>query len=167
MANSTLYRVVLVILLSLLTVFLPIYHKFSLLQIIYGTMGNVSLFTLLLMIAMIFNFILFNKININIDYRLDLIFIILGFLLYFSALGFIQIDIYSYGYYPNKTFLLLIIIWSVVLLKLNTLYSWIMLFSIIGFYFKIMASNNLWDYLIDPILWVISIVNIVNKYIKH
>ena len=167
MLKNIVSRVMLIIILALLSLFLPIYHHFSILQIIYGTMGNISLFTLLLLIALIINFIIFNKISISIDYRVDLIFIILGLLLYSSALGFIKIDIYAYGYYPNRSLLLLMIIWCVVLLKLNPLYSWIILFAIIGFYFRIMASNNLWDYLIDPILWIMSIVNLVNKYIKH
>lgn len=167
MFQSKIFRLILVLLFCLFCIFFPIYNNYSLLQIVYGTIGSISVVTILLITIWIFNFVFLTKIIVPLNYEISLVITIFGLLLYMSSMGFIQLDIYSYGYYPNKIFILSIIMWCLFLININRLYSWITLIAIIGFYFKIISSNNLWDYIIDPIVWIMSIVTVIKNQIKE
>lgn len=75
-----------------------------------------------------------------------------GLLLYASALGFLRFDIYVFGYQARWLALtaavLALLLWSSA-----PMVSWALAFSLLAFALGLGASRNLWDYLIDPIMF--------------
>jgi hypothetical protein len=78
---------------------------------------------------------------------------LMGLALYSSSLGFMKFDLYSLGYASLSILLLFAFSIFLFIIK-NKILGYVWLFALIGFYFQLQHSNNLWDYLIDPILWM-------------
>jgi hypothetical protein len=76
--------------------------------------------------------------------------------LYPSALGAVQMDVYSWGYaaWPVVG----VAIWALVLLKLGDWVGWSLLcFSLVWYASGLSGSANYWDSLIDPVLTIYSL----------
>ena len=52
------------------------------------------------------------------------------------------------------------------LILFNRILGYVWLFALIGFYFKLQSSNNLWDYLYDPLLWLVLLTNGVSSVLS-
>jgi hypothetical protein len=89
--------------------------------------------------------------------------LVLGVLLYPSALGWVEWDSYQFGWmaYPD----LLCLIWTLHLLRKGSHLGWILVLTLAFWLFQtltgnrlgLMESTNLWDYLVDPVLVLVSI----------
>lgn len=90
--------------------------------------------------------------------------LVLGVLLYPSALGWVGWeDTYELGWmaYPD----LLCVIWTLHLLRKGSRVAWILVLTLAFWLFQtltgnrlgLMESTNLWDYLVDPVLVLVSI----------
>ena len=81
-----------------------------------------------------------------------------GLVLYPTALGWTWLDPYSHGYFPVT--LLLAISWLFIFALLAD--AWLLCLALIlgllTYHFRLMDSDNLWDYLMDPVTFVISLV---------
>ena len=82
--------------------------------------------------------------------------VFVGALLYASALGFIPVDLYAWGFYPRELAVAVIVttllLWRSAPKAAWGLASALGAFSLIVFGWQIAPSRNLWDYLIDPVL---------------
>ena len=89
--------------------------------------------------------------------------LVLGVLLYPSVLGWVEWDSYQFGWmaYPD----LLCLIWTLHLLIRGSQLGWILVLTLAFWLFQtltgnrlgLMESTNLWDYLVDPVLVLVSI----------
>ena len=52
------------------------------------------------------------------------------------------------------------------LILFNRILGYVWLLALIGFYFKLQSSNNLWDYLYDPLLWLVLLTNCVSSLLS-
>ena len=77
--------------------------------------------------------------------------------LYPMALGAGAFDPYGAGWHFSWLFFLLLLI-TLVLLFLKNRFSVVLLATIMAFDLHLLESNNLWDYLVDPILILVAIV---------
>lgn len=159
--KSLFFSSLLFILLTLGVNFIPIFRGSSLVELVRGVVGDVSIASGVLLVLIILNqfdfsdkkeFVLNNIEKISIS--------LIGLLLYLSTFGFFKIDFYSYGY------LSLIMLCSVsglsfLLMLFNRRLGLVLMIALLGFYLKLQASNNLWDYLLDPVLWLVLLINLV------
>jgi hypothetical protein len=115
---------------------------------------------------------LFNLSFIKVKHRLINIYSMLlvsifGIILYLSALGFINIDIYYYGF--NYSFMQMICFVFVLLYLMYfcDLYFLLMIIAFIMYFFKVQISMNFIDYLIDPMLWIYSMIYLFKRFILN
>lgn len=148
------------LLLVLAVRFVPIYSSYSLATIMYGCFGNVSLATLAFLACLTYAE-LRNKTE---TYKISpLVFIVLAVLavtLYLSTFGYIAEDIYSWGCQP-RWMLLIYLLALIIFSATSRLFSILWTIAIFAFILKIQMSVNLWDYLFDPIMILISIIYLV------
>ena len=157
------FRISLIRLLSL-TIFVlfgsytPIYMGSPLFTIIKGVLGNISITTMCIFAMILIRYLTHRKLDILniIDNKIMIIFFLFGVLLYSSTLGFLSCDIYSLGFIPNIYTLIIFAMIFFIILQKNTPIAFYLLLGYISFYFKFLPTTNLWDYLFDPILWLMS-----------
>jgi hypothetical protein len=87
-----------------------------------------------------------------------------GVILYPMALGAGAFDPYCAGWHFSWLFVLLLII-TVVLLFLRNRFSVVLLATILAYNLHLFESNNLWDYLVDPILVLAAIVGLTVRIV--
>ena len=75
--------------------------------------------------------------------------------LYPSALGLTHIDTYAWGWACNGLVAAIALI-AIFLLWKKNVFGVLLLLALGAFAFRLQASTNLWDYLIDPIYGVIA-----------
>lgn len=142
----------------ILVLYCPLYHQFTLIQLFKGIIGNLSVVSLCLLIILLMCIVFSNKLlNMSaiFNYHFAIILVILAGLIYLSTFDFIPFDLYSLGYFPNQVTLICFGIIGFYFWYYARLYAWIWLIALISFYFKILPSNNLCDYLFDPLLWLV------------
>ncbi len=153
----------LILFISLLSLvnLIPLNRGSSLVQLIHGAIGDVSISSGTLLIVMIYK-LLANKRRYYILSMAELsLIIIIGTVLYLSAFGFIDFDLYNYGYIENYYILFVFSCSILLLLLFNLSLGYIWLISFIAYYFKLLESHNFWDYLLDPVLWMVVIGNLI------
>jgi len=159
------FRVIFLAVVFCLVLWVPIFKGCSLAQIMRGALGDLSIATSLVLL-----FWLYAKLSENITVNpmnkyVGWVIFLLGCVLYASSLGFISVDIYSYGYllkFPVIVLVLYVII-QLMLWQFNKVFAFIWLVAMICYILKLQSSINLWDYLFDPVLWFISFCTIINK----
>ena len=152
------YRLLWAVIIFLLALYLPVYKSCTLVQILHGIVGDLSITTLLVLAWITSRKILYSTLNKPVIHpTFAWLIMLLGGLLYLSTLGFIEFDVYAFGYYPGWIILLSFVLTILLLLDYAGIYAWFWLVGLICFYFKLQNSNNLWDYMFDPILWLICI----------
>lgn len=152
-----------VALLSLVNL-VPIYRGSSLVQLVRGGIGDVSIASGVLLIMLVYRlFGMRNSLELF-TFVERLLVVILGGVLYLSAFGFISLDVYSYGYIESITCLSVFVAIIFVLLILNLTLGYIWLIAFIGYYFHLLESHNLCDYLFDPIFWMVMLSVFITKY---
>jgi hypothetical protein len=88
-----------------------------------------------------------------------------GLLLYPMSLGLGPVDPYGWGYFSAQTNLLSAIIFIVILafililsyIKRYSLLLIILVTTLLAWQLKLLESHNLWDYLIDPLVWLYAL----------
>ena len=95
------------------------------------------------------------------DY-LPLLYFIPVFSLFFypSSLGLTFFDPYSYGYQPHFLLAALLAITLLLWWKKYYLLTMIILVDLWCFNLELLSSNNLWDYLVDPMLLIYCLVQL-------
>jgi len=145
---------------------IPLYHGSSLVELLRGAIGDVSTASGVLMLFIILNQFNFTEVKFTVLNSWEKIGLgLLGTLLYLSTFGFINFDLYHLGYLSP----LMLLFFSAVILFLilfNRILGYVWLLALIGFYFKLQSSNNLWDYLYDPLLWLVLLTNGVSSMLS-
>lgn len=122
--------------------------------------------------ALLFSFVLKNAFQLNfLDARAiqtcRFFSLLAGAALYPMALGFGRFDPYCAGWQFSWLFVLLLAI-TLALLFLKNRFSMLLLATILAYNFHLLESGNLWDYLVDPILVLISVgtmlASALNRY---
>jgi hypothetical protein len=88
-----------------------------------------------------------------------------GIILYASALGFARVDIYAWGYQARWLALAAAIL-ALVLWTTSPIVSFALAFALLAFALGIGASRNLWDYLIDPLMFFSAIFFFVRYFFR-
>ncbi len=83
----------------------------------------------------------------------------LGIGLYSSTLGLLPYDLYFLGYTFSWVFLLTALI-TLLVIFIGSRLAWIFLFYVIAWNHTLLPSPNFFDYIIDPVLFCISIVTL-------
>jgi hypothetical protein len=89
-----------------------------------------------------------------------------GVALYPMALGAGLFDPYSAGWHFSWLFVLLLVITLGLLFSKNR-FSIVLLATILAYNLHLLESSNLWDYLIDPVLVLISVGASISQIAKH
>ncbi len=88
-----------------------------------------------------------------------------GIVLYPFALGYSPVDPYAWGYLnqshgltiPLTVIALLLLLTAYAFIKQNTLLLTCIFLSITAWQLNLLESRNIWDYLLDPLLWLYSL----------
>ena len=89
-----------------------------------------------------------------------------GIALYPMALGAGPLDPYSAGWHFSWLFVLLLVI-TLGLLFFKNRFSIVLLATILAYNLHLLESSNLWDYLIDPVLFFISVGAFISQIAKY
>jgi hypothetical protein len=149
---------------------IPLYHGSTLAEISRGVLGDLSITGLLVQVVLWVNYILpillldSKNQNLLLQAKLGkhllqsrifcLIIFALGLILYLATFNYISFDLYAMGYYP-KYLLILIFILQLIFWHINKVFALIWLIALTAFYSKLQTSINLWDYMLDPVLWLL------------
>jgi hypothetical protein len=90
--------------------------------------------------------------------------LVAGAALYPMALGVGTFDPYSAGWHFSWLFVILFLM-TLVLIFLNNRFSWVLLATILACNLHLLESGNLWDYLVDPVLVIISIAGLAHRWV--
>ena len=82
---------------------------------------------------------------------------ITGLLFYPFALGVTMFDPYAFGYAANNFVLVLLVLLGLSIWKKLWLLTAIICLSLVGYYGAVLESSNLWDYVLDPVLWLYAL----------
>lgn len=158
----------LLFLISLLLInLIPVYRGSSIVELLRGVIGDVSSASGVLLLMIVIDQFDFRDVKPKLlSCSEKILLVLLGFVLYLSTFGFISFDLYHLGYLSPQMLLFFAGL-TFVLILLNRRLGYIWLFAIISFYFKLQSSNNLWDYLYDPILWLVLMVEILTITFNH
>lgn len=144
----------------------PVYKGCSLVTIVLGQFSELSITAIIIILILQINK---KKITHFLNPTASFVITIFGCILYLCHFGFIPIDLYYYGYLLNTPYYLKIIyfILMIYLWIYARVLSYVWLFAIFGFIFKLQTSINVWDYLFDPILWMVSVILTINYVINR
>ncbi len=90
--------------------------------------------------------------------------LVAGAALYPMALGIGTVDPYSAGWHFSWLFVILLVI-TLVLVFFNNRFSMVLLAAILAYNLRLLESSNLWDYLVDPVLVIISIAGLARRFV--
>ena len=93
--------------------------------------------------------------------------LLLGLLLYPAALGAIDMDTYRVGYQPALLITLLALPALAAWARGQALYLWLLGIDLLAFAAGLPESANLWDSLIDPLLFVAALVLLIRYAVRH
>ncbi|MEN9947154.1 MAG: hypothetical protein RLZZ293_1540 [Pseudomonadota bacterium] len=144
---------------------IPLYRGSSLVEILRGAIGDVSIASGCIMLAIIAKQFDFREIKPRLFAPLEKNgLIIVGSLLYLSTFSFISFDIYALGYVSQKLLIGVIII-TFLLIAYDRVLGYIWFLTLVAYYFHLQASNNLWDYIYDPVLWLVLLIDAAKQLI--
>lgn len=151
---------------SLLINIIPIHRGSSVVEIIRGAIGDISISSGLIMACVLYNTLketIQNKEGNSFISNLTLIVVFTaGCILYLSTFGFIEFDVYSLGYL-SPLMLAIIGIITLLLIIFNNNLGIIYLISLVCFTLHLQASNNIWDYIIDPLQWIAILSVLISR----
>jgi len=98
---------------------------------------------------------------------LNWIFIPLGLLLYPFALGLTMIDPYVFGYNHGLLIVLIGLSTSIFLFKREVMLAIIFSSVLLAYSTNLLESTNLWDYLIDPLLFLFLVIRLILSIITR
>jgi hypothetical protein len=85
-----------------------------------------------------------------------------GLVLYPMAMGWGSIDPYSWGFCWNGFFIVLGLI-TVGLIAFGYRVGWVLIAVILAYCLGLLESHNLWDYLLDPFYFLISVMGLLRR----
>jgi hypothetical protein len=80
-----------------------------------------------------------------------------GLGLYPLALGWGRFDPYEWGWSFSPLFVASAALTVILLWKQNR-FGLLLLFAILAYHLRLLESANYWDYLLDPVYWIVSII---------
>lgn len=164
-------KIIILIIIAYLVTIPKIYLNVNIIYILRGSLGDLSFVSIILILIIFIVNLLDIKCNqfkfrlIN-SYSMLLVFLF-GTILYLSTLGFINFDIYHFGFNYSGMLMILFAIGLFYLLYFCDLYFLVMVIAFVGYFFRIQLSMNLFDYLIDPMLWIYSIIYLFKRFILN
>jgi len=161
LARDVRKRKLIVAVLLVAGLFVPV-NGLSLSQWLRSALGDLSVITLVILLNSVVNR-LFNVQLLTPPARKNLLsgIVLVGVLFYPLALGLGPVDPYAFAYAP---------LWMTVLLSLASVLTWfrgqrdlavVLLLPVVAFNLKLLESSNLWDYLLDPILFAYAVVQLL------
>ncbi len=124
--------------------------------------GNLSLLSTCFFMYQVWHFISPNtRINISLSHYGFIA--ITGLALYITALGLGPFDLYALGYGMSTMWLLLGLLLIVSIYIQAKMITLIWILSVIIFFADIFESDNLWDYLIDPVIWFVAVCKLISN----
>lgn len=153
-------KLLIIVVVAVAVIKLPVYDGYSLNWLLSGIDGGLSI-NLLCILGLYVATRLFNLKCELVSIPFAMVIVIAGIILYLSTFGFISFDIYSLGYLPRFVLIPIGLVTICIFWGNNKFNGLILLLGLICFEFKVLHSNNLYDYLIDPVLWGICVVRIL------
>lgn len=141
--------------------YIPVYEGVSIAKLARGFYSDLSMVFICLTIMAYVNKVVYVRNKMFLPKYIALINLIIGIILYLSTFGVINYDIYSHGYALNIYILAFLFIMCIFTYGISRTYSWILLVSIIGYYFELLPSNNIFDYLFDIPLIFLSLLSLL------
>lgn len=154
-----------VIILLLVIMFAPI-MRFHIDYYIRGIVSDLSITTILLLISFIYNEIVDEDKCYNMSYVILIPVILVDLVLCFSALGCFKFDLYSVGMHPSYL-LIVYLVAQLIFWKYSKKFVFLWIIALVFFIFKLQLSHNLWDYLMDPILFLVFIGLLIRRLIRR
>ena len=153
-----------VVVCCLVAVLLPI-NGLAVFEYFTGVVGEISVTLALLLICVMIS----QLIDIRILPGRDLSAIacalaVAGLVLYPPAMGLVSADIYRLGYQPTALLLVLIALALWAWASKRNMAAFAVLIAVAAFDLRLLESDNLWDYLTDPLLtfwawgWMLSVL---------
>ena len=151
---------ILSLLIILLIFCIPIKHLI-IAEYIYGVLAGLSISSICLLVYTIIELLKFNKNNKN-NKNINLYFYtlsILGLIIYpFHLLIITKTDPNSWGFSPIILSLVISLLSIIYFIYQNKLSAIILLITLISFNLNLLNSANLWNYLIDPFLFIYAFI---------
>ena len=97
---------------------------------------------------------------------MNLFWLILGMILYPAALGLLHIDTYSFGY-GNAMSWCMLTISSLAVVGRHQMLGLCLALAVLADLLRLTESPNLWDYLIDPWLWMAAVIELVFRTVRQ
>lgn len=148
---------------GIVTLYLPVYQGHTIVVLLRGVLNDLSITSLVVLVSMLYHTIFMPDKASKINRYFAMSVIVLGSLLYLSTFGFIAFDIYALGYLPSYYVLLGFIGLELFLFYFASSYAWLWLLALTAYALKLEASINLWDYLLDPVLWILCVISLFNR----
>ena len=125
--------------------------------------GSVSITTLVLMF-----FLMWTQLQRNPPQKpqgtdlplLQIVLSVTALVLYPNALGIGALDIYAMGFSPLILSWILVFATVIAISAKQDLLAIVFSFAFLGFTFGVLESDNLWDYLVDPLLAVYCLIRL-------
>lgn len=98
--------------------------------------------------------------------RLRVAVALVGLAFYPLALGISMFDPYSYGYQATTV---AVIVALLVMALIVRRYYWtgsVLAMALVAYYLGILESDNLWDYLLDPVLWLYCLTSVIFAWVR-
>ncbi len=88
-----------------------------------------------------------------------------GIFFYPLALGLVMVDPYGMSYNPRVLSIFLFAIALIAWYLKNYLTVVCICAAVTGYIFRIFESDNLWDYILDPVIFIIAVIYLIMKLI--
>lgn len=158
-------KLLIIIVVAVIVIKVPLAAGYSLNWMLNGVDGGLSINLLCILGLFVVNR-LFNLECELVSQPFAVVIVITGVILYLSNFGFISFNIYGLGYLPQFVLIPIGLV-TVYICSNNKFNGLILLLSLICFDFKVLNSNNLYDYLIDPVLWGICVLRVLLSFKKN
>lgn len=146
--------------------FIPIYEVSTVLRL-KGLFADLSLTTLTLLV--LWPVLRLKKISLNNPDSAGLcaIVLLLAVTLYPMALGVGAYDPYALGFRPWALLTAIAALGVLATLRGYLVSKTIVVVVLIGYWLRVLDSQNLWDYLIDPILGIFAIIYLLRYFLRN
>ena len=146
--------------------FIPIYEVSTVLRL-KGLFADLSLTTLTLLV--VWPVLRLQKISLNNPDSAGLcaIVLLLAVTLYPMALGVGAYDPYALGFRPWALLTVIAALGVLATLRGYLVSKTIVVVVLIGYWLRVLDSQNLWDYLIDPILGIFAIIYLLRYLLRN
>lgn len=146
-----------------LSVILPIYGL-SISQWLRSVVGDISIFTLIILLNILAQRLLNRSLlHYEVKNKMCVAIAIVGVVFYPLALGVSAFDPYQWGYSPLLMPTLMGLISIYAWFRIAHDFSIILLLPLLAYNFHMLESSNLWDYILDPILFVYAVVQLISS----